>query len=238
MAKYSRLVSVEEKRNRRRAFFFFLASIILFLILIFFGIPTLARIAAFLADLRSSAAPVSITDNVPPAPPRFFAQPLATNEARIVLTGTAEAGATVKIFQDGKEIGEVVSGDDGTFQKEVTFSEGENLLKALALDQAGNESQESEVLKIVFDKDPPQITITSPSPGETFSGEDNRLITITGSTNEETQVTLNDRVALIDPEGNFSYQARLEDGENKFNVLARDKAGNETSEEIVVSFTP
>lgn len=238
MRKYSRLVSIEERKARRQTILFFLGAAILLFILVFFGLPTLAQIAAFLADLRRGTTPVSVSDTIPPAPPRFFQTPTATNSARLVLTGTAEAGSLVSIFQDAKQLEEIVSGDDGIFQKEVTLLEGENIFWAKTKDSAGNESQESERLTLVFDKQPPELKVTEPAAGASFSGEQQKNLTIRGKTEAGAAVTVNERLAIVDSDGNFSYRVTLNPGANEFKILAVDQAGNQKELLLQVTFSP
>lgn len=237
IVKYSRLVSIEEKRNIRRAFIFGTLAIILLIVMIFLGIPTLAQIAAFLADLRGSSSPITISDTIPPAPPKFFSFAAATNSAKLILSGTAEAGTTISISQNGGVIGDVVSGEDGTFQKEVKLATGQNIFLAKAKDQAGNESQNSEALVILFDSEPPILEIFEPQDGASFSGEMQRRLTIKGKTEEGVTVTVNERLAIVDSQGNFSHQLTLEVGENSLKILAIDKAGNKTEKLLRVNFS-
>jgi len=240
MRKYSRLITTEERKNKRTALILFSASIFLILILAFFGIQVFGKISSFLIDLKqkNTSSKDTSKDTISPPPPRILLTTSATNSAKFAVTGFAEPSTKVKIFDNEKETGETDTKDDGTFQMELTLQEGDNILKAKAFDQSGNESSPSFAVKILFDKTPPNLKIEYPQSGQTFFGEKNRIITIKGSSEDGAEVRINERLAIIDPQGNFSYQATLSNGENKFTVTAKDPAGNQTSSELIVSFLP
>ena len=111
---YSRLASVEEKRNVRTAFILVALTIISLIALFTFGLPSVAKFASFVAELKGGNQPVEKNDTTPPAPPKIKNLPEATNKETFTLEGTTESGATIEVFlNDNGE--EVVAGDDGVF---------------------------------------------------------------------------------------------------------------------------
>jgi len=56
----------------------------------------------------------------------------------------------------------------------------------------------------------------------------------TNRTNWETQ----DRFVSVKDDGSFTYNLRLNDGENTLTIIARDAAGNETKLERKVTYQP
>ena len=236
MAKYSRRAKKEQQKNLRRAIFFGILTVGVLLIFLFFGLPTVARFAAFLTDLRSSSRPVEITDTTPPAPPRLDEPPEYTNDTVIEVEGNTEPGVTVTIFANGDE-DEVLANKDGEFSYEWELLDGENKIYAKATDAAGNESQESRVYNVTYDNDPPELSISNPADGQTFYGTQQRQITIEGSTEEGASVTINDRVVVVDSQGEFTFATTLSDGENTFTIVAKDRAGNEEETTLTVNYS-
>jgi hypothetical protein len=229
--------TIEEKKNIRNAFFFLGLTVLAGVFVLFIGVPILARFTAFISDFRKAGAPITQNDTTPPAPPRFDSQPDATNQKSIKLSGSSEEGSTVKLSLNGNDE-EVVSGSDGTFSFDFKLLGGENKYSATAVDTAGNVSQETKVFTIVFDNKEPELSVSSPSDGAQFFGSRQRQITITGSSEASITVTINDRTVSVDNDGGFEYTTTLNEGENKFTVKAVDAAGNETSKELTVTFTP
>ncbi|MFZ5932877.1 MAG: Ig-like domain-containing protein [Patescibacteria group bacterium] len=235
--RYSRLASVEERRNKRRAFFFIVLTVLSILVLIFFGLPSIAKFAAFLTDIRKSSLPVDKNDTTPPAPPRLSRLPEATNKTEVELSGTTEEGATVILFINGKEE-EIVADADGKFAFSLPLRKGENEVYAKAKDLAGNESQPSAVQIVIFDNEPPNLDISSPDDGSQFYGEKQRQLTITGVTEGGVTLTINDRIVKVEEDGSFTFVTTLGEGGNSFNFKSTDKAGNQTEKTISVNFSP
>ncbi|OGM31054.1 hypothetical protein A2630_00060 [Candidatus Woesebacteria bacterium RIFCSPHIGHO2_01_FULL_44_10] len=237
MRRYSRLAQVEHKKNRRAIFVYGFLTIALIVLLLFFGLPSIVRLAGFLTDLRSSGQSVEINDKTPPAPSRFEIPPEYTNKSRIEISGSAEAGATVKLFINGDER-ETVADDSGKFSFSVSLSKGDNQFWALVIDKSGNESTESSRYKVVYDDKEPLIEISSPSDGQTFSGSASQRIEIKGTTETEATVKVNDRIAIIDSEGNFSLSISLIEGQNTLELIATDPAGNKATKSLTVNYSP
>lgn len=236
MSQYSRLASVEEKRNFRNALIFIFLTVGVLVLLFFAGIPALGKFTAFVSDLGKSDKTISLNDKTPPGPPRFDIFPDFTNQKNITLTGTAEAGSTVKLTFNGTE-SENVADKSGRFTFDTSLNDGENLFSAVATDQAGNVSQKSKDGKITFDNKAPDLTISSPSDGSQFFGSNQRQITIQGTTEQYCQVTINGRIVAVDDSGKFQFTTSLTDGENKFTIKSVDQAGNETEKDLSLSFS-
>lgn len=232
---YSRLAKVEEKKNIRKAVLYIILSILSLFLLITFGLPALAKMAVFLSSLRGSTQPIEKEDTTPPAPANFDIIPEYTNRQVLEIKGFAEPGATVKVFANSRT-DEVVVNSEGYFLYDFSLNQGENTISSKVVDQAGNESQNSGEQVIIYDNKPPDLTITTPEDGRSFYGSVQRQITVEGTTSEADQLMINGRFVTLDQNGSFVYSVTLQEGENNFEVIAKDKAGNETIERITVQF--
>lgn len=235
--RYSRLASVEERKNIRRAFTYGLLTLGVVLLFIFLGLPILAKFAGFLTDLRKSSLPIEQQDTTPPAPPRIETLKEATNELKVEIKGTTEPGATVILSLNGKNQ-EVLANREGDFSFTFSLRKGENTVSAKAKDEAGNESQETDVIKITFDDDKPALSINSPEDGSEFFGSRERQVVIEGETENNATLNINDRLVVVDEDGTFAFATTLSEGENVFNIKTTDKAGNTTEETLTLRFTP
>lgn len=235
--RYSRLTRIEEKKNIRRAYFFGALTIGLILLFIFLGLPTVAKFAAFLSDLRKSGETPEVADTTPPAPPRLEPLPEATNNPEIEIKGSTEPGATVVLnLNEGEQ--ELLANKEGTFSYKFSLIDGENSVLAYAVDSAGNESQKSKVVKIVYDDDPPELEITKPEDQSKYYGAKQRQQVIEGVTEEGARVEVNQRITVVEADGSFSYATSLSEGENQFVVKASDKAENATEKTLTLHFSP
>ena len=227
MRRYSRLLSVEEKKHKRRALVYGVLSILLLLAFIFYGLPAVAKFSTVLSDLRPKSAEES--DKTPPAKPRFLTQMTATNSAVLVLSGVDQPDTDISLFQNGKELASAKTSKEGTFKADVKLFEGKNSFLARAKNENGVESQNSETLEIILDTSLPEITITEPK-STTFTED---KITIKGSIDEEADIYINDRTVVLDDQNVFSQTINLSEGENKVTIKAIDHAGNENSKELI-----
>lgn len=231
---YSRLTRVEEKRNIRKASVYIISTIALVVILIMFGLPTMAKLAGFLTNLKSSATPVEQNDTTPPAPPQIETPAEYVNTDQLGIKGTAESGATIVVNANGSKE-ETTADRDGLFNYTFSLVKGENTFSVSAKDSSGNESQTSKVYTINFDDEAPTIEVSAPEDGKSFYGSKQRQIVIEGTTDGST-LTINGRVVVVENDGSFTYAISLQEGDNNFEIVAEDQAGNKTTEKLTVSY--
>jgi hypothetical protein len=235
--RYSRLESVEEKTNFRSAVVFIILTIAVVVILIVVGIPTVGKMATFVSGLRGGGTPITSNDKTPPAPPTFKTFPDFTNQATTSITGSAEPGSTLKLTFNGAER-DILVDKDGNFSfQNLTLQNGDNTFFAFAVDSAGNISQKSGDKKIVYDNKPPNLSVDSPADGSKFFGSGQRQVTIQGTTDSGSSVTINDRIVSVDDSGKFQYTLTLSGGDNKFTIKSVDSAGNSTEKDITLNFS-
>lgn len=235
--KRSRLSRKEGQRYFRQSLLFTMLTLILIFAIIFWGIPSLIKLAIFLSDIRSSTQPISGEDTIAPPPPIIEPPAQATNSASIRLSGFAEDGATVVLSIDGREAYETVADTKGEFLFDsVRLNSGENEIIARATDASGNQSQASPVLRVVYDTQAPDLSISTPQDGAAFYGSGEQIINVSGTADSDARVMINGSLVILSQNGNFSQKIVLEEGENIIEVVARDKAGNEAREEISVNF--
>lgn len=233
----SRLARFEERRAYRRIIFSVLGTIIILVSFLFLGIPALREFSLFMANLRGGSD-LTTQDTTPPYTPRLEAPYTATNSATITISGYAEPNTSVEIFLNGLTFKKILIGNDGNFiLPNINLSEGENKITAQAKDAANNQSQPADPLIIIYKKTPPKLEITQPNDGENFSGE-NKNASIVGLTDTETTVTVNNRFVMVKNDGSFSYSYPLNSGENLSKIIATDKAGNQTTVEKKVNYSP
>lgn len=235
--KMSLLTRKEEKRNLRKSFLYGFLTILLGIAIFFLGVPALIKLAIFVGKINSSSTPPEQSDNVPPSPPIFETTFEATNSAIISLSGFAESESTLKLFFNNKKE-EVLVDNDGTFVfNNLELEDGQNRIYAIAIDKAGNESSDSKKVSVLYDNEAPELEISQPQDGETFSDDDNKIELI-GQTEEGANVLINDHFVVVDSEGNFNYQISLDKGENEIKIITEDSAGNQTEKIIKVNYSP
>jgi len=237
-----RLSDPSQKKNPMVIKWLFL---ILFLLLVFsawaffqYGISYLARFSSFFNDSNGKEVVGVIKNTIPPAPPIIDPLPEATNSAVLEIFGEAELSSELSLFLNGEVIKNIIIGDSGKFRvDDIGLNDGENIIFALATNMAGNKSQESVRQTIILDKEPPKLEIEFPEDKQSFSGDKNEVI-IRGETEDDAIITVNERKIVIDLEGRFEAPYSLADGANAIIILVKDKAGNQTKEELMIYYQP
>ncbi len=79
----------------------------------------------------------------------------------------------------------------------------------------------------------PQIVITSPSNGATFSDP---RVTVSGTAKNISFLTLNDRQIFMNAEGVWSEELLLSPGDNVWTIEAKDKFGRSTVKKLELVF--
>lgn len=234
----TRLQRKREKESVKQAVkYLFLIFLVLFL-MIRFGLPGLIKLAAFIGDLRSSSQPVEKEDQIAPRPPTLNPLPEATSSSEITLSGFAEAGTETQLYVRGITVADSVVNSEGEFEFfEIHLREGENEIYVVAKDDQGNVSDESISYTVTVDKEPPTLSLESPSEGDKFFDNDNP-ITVKGIAEEETEVRLNGRFIRTNSDGSFETTLSLSEGDNQIEVTAIDDAGNQSKETKTVNYSP
>jgi large repetitive protein len=179
----------------------------------------------------SSDSGVSDTDNI-------------TSVTLPTLTGTAEAGATVKVYEGATLLGTTTADGTGTWTVTLTtaLATGTHSLTATATDVAANTSLPSSTLDITIDTtghiQPTapllQVSSNTGSTADTITSN-TRPVIIAGGTEIEASATVRvyDNDVLVatttaDASGFWSYQptAALSNGNHVFTITATDAAGN------------
>ncbi|WP_432700889.1 Ig-like domain-containing protein [Kluyvera cryocrescens] len=184
-----------------------------------------------------------VTDNKAPAVGTITAGEV-TNDATPVLSGKAEPGSDIIIYDKGIEIAHTVTDANGHWGLELTtpLSDGPHGLTVVAVDAAGNASQPTAELVFSVDTSAPlaAINITviddvGPIKGALTSGgtTDDTSPTLSGRAEPNSTVSIYDGANLlgqvvVDASGGWSFTPGmpLGNGLHQFTTVVTDAAGN------------
>lgn len=232
----SRLQRLEEQRSAKKAALLSILTLGIVVMAAIFGIPALVRLALFVGDLNSAAKPVDKSDTIAPVPPSLYSAYTATNSASLAVSGIAEPGSTVYVTNNGDPAGNVVAKEDGTFQfSNVSLKDGNNELKAVAVDQSSNSSSPSKAVNVYYSTKQPKLEVDTPTEGQRITGAETN-IDVKGTTDPANKILVNDRMAVVNNEGKWAFRIGLANGDNTIVVVATDKAGNTARKEIKVNY--
>lgn len=212
-------------------------------------------------DLSAPAQPIitSATDDVPGVTGTLDNGAL-TNDSRPTLNGTGEAGATIRILDNGVEIGSATVDQSGNwrFTPDAPLESTSHLFTAVATDPAGNSGQPSDGFTLNIDAQAPDVPVitsviddnnqpTVPVlPGQ---ATDDRQPILNGTGEPGATITIFDNgtplgTAQIGENGSWTFPVprNLSEGSHNLTVSATDPAGNTSAVSapwtIVVDITP
>lgn len=232
----SRLRRYQEQEDKKHILWALAGSVGLLIFLLIFGLKILVGFSLMVDRLRGNTPVNQNQQQTILLPPTLDPLPIATNSANLVVTGKGDKGLTAIIYVNDERFDEVDIKDDGTFKAtRLPFKSGENTVSAKQADKKGNTSDLSNVVTVTLEKDAPKLTIDRPDDGATVNGEKN-TVEITGVTDEDASITINDRFVVVHSDGSFRYDFSLNEGDNLVSIVATDQAGNSTKIERSVKY--
>ncbi|MEA5666804.1 Ig-like domain-containing protein [Stenotrophomonas sp. MH1] len=170
----------------------------------------------------------------------------ATDDTTPTLKGTAEAGSTVHVYDNGTLSGSVVAGADGSwsYTPAVVLGDGSHSFTVTSEDKAGNVSVPSDVQVVIVDTAAPGKPVIGGvhdnqggSTGNLVSGAetDDATPTLSGAAEPNSTIVIKDNGqeigrVQVDGNGNWSFEPDqpLDDGEHALSVVNVDAAGNQS----------
>ncbi|WP_261527979.1 Ig-like domain-containing protein [Burkholderia multivorans] len=188
-------------------------------------------------DVTAPAAPViaGVTDDVGSVLGAIVSGG-STDDTTPTLTGTAEAGSTISVYDGTTLLGTTTADASGnwTFTPATALSEGAHSLTVTATDSSGNVSTPSTAFDLTVDTTAPATPTVNPTDGTSLSGTAEAGATIQIDTNGDGTP---DATVTADPSGAWTYtpSTPLPLG-TQIGVTASDAAGN-TSPSATVTVT-
>jgi len=212
----------------------------------FFGVLTVIVAAVFVVVVipnvikfmsKSNAMPAPVVTTIPPQVPTIATPTAATNSAELTLAGFSEKGNQVVVLDNGQELTRAAAKDDGSFSIDLTLQAGDNSLTAYAINTNQQQSAVSSAYVVSFSNQAPKLTLTSPQDNQSVVGSNNQKVSIAGTTDPNTKLTVNDQLIFVKSDGSFSTTFQLNTGDNPLDFKAISSAGNLTEQKITVHFS-
>ncbi len=232
----SRLGRFENRKAQKRLLIAIGGSIGILLFIAIFGLKMLVGFSLLVDRLRGSSGSTQQSQSNLLLPPVIDPLPEATFSSTLSITGRGTAKTQVIVYVDDKQFKKFAVNDDGTFTlSDIPVDEGDVTISSKITDDKGNTSDLSNIIKITIDRKPPTLDVTKPDDGAKIQ-DGTRKATIEGKTDEDSRVSINDRIVVVRSGGGFTYSIPLSDGENVLKIIATDPAGNHTTIERRVTY--
>lgn len=206
-----------------------LATFVISALIWFWGTNFINLLGILAQPVENFEAGPSIS--IPISKPTINPLPESTNQKNITVEGTTSPGEEVTLEGPSGTL-TTVSESSGSFSfSKVSLKKGLNLIKIFVYDYNGEKLEESYV--ITYDNKPPLLDIFGPKNGETFS-KNTKSVEVTGKTEEESIVFINELQAIIDHSGQFSFNYPVKPGTLILKIEATDKASNKETVNITI----
>ncbi|MEQ4976856.1 Ig-like domain-containing protein [Enterobacter cloacae] len=169
-----------------------------------------------------------------------------TDDQSPTLSGEAEPGSVVDIYDNDEKIGSVIVDDEGkwSYTPDTPLAKGDHEITTTVTDPSGNTSEPSPGISFTVDPDPNQVTVgevvddQGPIVGNLKPGTvtDDARPELSGKGKPGSTVTIMDGddvlgSTVVDPDGNWTFtpEQDLADGDHSLTVISKDLAGNEVT---------
>lgn len=231
----SRLDKKSEEEITKKTIFLGLITILILILMLVFGLPLLIRFSILLGEIKNKQDGEVVEKVIPPMTPRLILPYEATNSSKIEIRGVAEKGVNIELLKNDVSVASMDTDEAGEFVfKDVFLEDGETIFTAVAVGKSGETSDISKEVRLVYDNQPPSLTMTNPSEDSIKVESDD--FDVVGVSEKGVSVTVNGRVAIVDDSGNFKLKLQLAVGKNEVEIVVSDSAGNETKKKIEITY--
>lgn len=229
----TRLQRHQQKQFVKSLVFSLFVIIAIFYFLLAFGIRILLTATSFIANIGSKNNAPTTKNSEVLSSIEIDNIPSATNSARFVVSGSVVNFSVLDFYINGQQVKETNLPSADSFSEEIgDLTEGDNQIYIIAKTQDKQTTKKTNTYNVLYKSTKPKLDIKSPQDKSTTSQD---YITVSGTTDKETFVKINDTPAVVDASGNFQMNLKLKDGNNTINITATDVAGNTSSQTLTVT---
>ncbi len=235
----SRLARRSVKQSKNQLYISLAGIVVVLFLAINFG-PSVIGGAGNIIDkiTGKSGLDAIVKSNGQVQPPTLDPLPQATPSATINISGKTDyPNGNVELFVNNSLSDQTKVETNQTFNfKEVNLTSGNNAIKVRMVinDQKSDFSGEEDVM---YTKNAPKLDISNPQDKQNFTKADQQIV-VNGTTDPDSSVRVNGFVAIVDNQGNFSYNLGLNQGDNKIAIVATGASGQTTEKDLTVSYSP
>jgi hypothetical protein len=185
---------------------------------------------------------ITVLDTTPPVTDVTFNPPMPDDRkynqiVRLIFNVDDVGGGTVELnYRVNGQVWEKVVGSLSlSFGGDLQFGDGTYEIEYYALDQTGNNEELQTIEEFLVDATAP--TFTNMNPIVTPYTVTEETYTISGKTEPGVDLIINEMPVTVGPEGGFTFEATLENGDNPFYLHAVDAVGHTADMTIIITKT-
>jgi hypothetical protein len=231
----SRLEEHKKKLFYQKIWLYFGLIIFLIYFIFTYGFKLILNTSVWIANLNSKKNTPEIIKNN-----NFFGRVdidnilTATNSSSTIISFTVNNFDTTEIYLNGKKIKEINTNNQDSFTEEIfPLKKGSNEIYLLAKNKQYQKEKQSAIYQVFYKDEKPKLEVKEPlDNSKTHQSE----IKISGETDKETFIKVNDYPVVVDAQNNFQTSLSLKPGENTIVITAQDEAGNIETKELRVIY--
>ena len=140
-----------------------------------------------------------------------------------------QAGRSLQIVLNGAVVATTPLDPSGAFTATLALKDGANTVGVALV--ADRDVVAASTYTVVLDRTPPTLTVAQPAAGSTV---DAKNIIVSGTTEVGSTITVNGHTVVTAPDGGFTDSFSATQGSVPITVVARDRAGNETTQKVTI----
>ncbi|MCK5848640.1 MAG: copper amine oxidase N-terminal domain-containing protein, partial [Caldisericia bacterium] len=176
-------------------------------------------------QILTNSPAISVLDSDTPPYINIDEYPSVTKKSSIIIQGETQIGCSVFV-----DIDEISVAENGKFTIELNLEEGKNEFKFMAFNPKGVKAEE---LVVVWKRTVGPEIVVDPLP-EGLNSETE--IDVTGTvTPPDSIVSVNDKDAFVNKNGQFTCKIQVDIGENIIHVKAVDSIGNASEKKLTLT---
>lgn len=233
-----RSIRKTQNKARNRIILGIVAVVVIGYLSITWGLPALIGGLTYITHFNSKPVTKVVSDEDIAIPPPVLNIPFeATNSASFVINGYTSPDTKVEIYFDEELKTTVDAKSDGSFSTEpLSLVTGTNNIYGKTV-VGDKKSLSSKNIRVYYDNEKPELTITSPSDNQEIKGGDKK-VRVSGSTDSQNTVSINGSTVIVNGNGEFASDLSINEGDNTISISATNKFGNSTQIERKVKYSP
>lgn len=238
MQRRSRLNRTTTEKTKKQIIILVISIIIVLFLLIQLGPIALNAAGGVVSSFQSTTKKQQINDETSLEAPFIESIPTATDSGSIRIEGSSSySDAEAELYVNEKSYDSAPLDEDQKFTfTNVLLKEGENTIK-VRVKKGEITSFFTKEYTVTYLKGEAKLEIGTPQDNQEFSKGD-QTIQVQGKTDPENIITINGFRAIVDSNGNFTYNLHLTEGDNQIKIEAQTPAGTTSSKELKVIYKP
>jgi len=232
MQKRSRLNRTSSEKTKKQILFLVIAIIIVLVLLIQLGPIALNFVGSAVSSFHTNTPKQIVDEQSSLEIPFIESIPSATDSGKIRIEGSSPyADAEIEKY-DAQPLDE----EQKFSFSNILLTEGDNYIKA-RVKKGDITSFFTKEYIVEYLREEAKLEVSSPSDNQEFSKGDQNIL-VQGKSDPNNTVTVNGFRAIVDSEGNFSYNLNLSEGDNQLRIEATTPAGTKSTKELKVIYKP